>query len=211
MQCAFLLFHPIEGEGGGCSAAGAALIVQLFALLPDKGGILFPKRIPPLEPPEKGEGRPPRPPTLRALGLKDCTRCAVEVQCTWLRHGSSASRYRQQPRPTSWGACDGGSAADCGAYRRHCFARRRWGVPFYYKKTTASAVVFLFLQVIQSRADSGNNKCRKRTILAADHLFDFFKHIVGKAYRFTRRRRYARNLKGHSSHLQYNLYDKCIA
>ena len=115
MQCAFLLFHPIEGEGGGCSAAGAALIVQLFALLPIKGGVLFPKRIPPLEPPEKGEGRPPRPPTLRALGLKDCTRCAVEVQCTWLRHGSSASRYRQQPRPTPWGACDGGSAADCGA------------------------------------------------------------------------------------------------
>ena len=29
-----------------------------------KGGILFPKRIPPLDPPEKGEGSPPRPPTL---------------------------------------------------------------------------------------------------------------------------------------------------
>ena len=115
MQCAFLLFHPIEGEDGGCSADGAALIVQLFALLPIKGGILFPKRIPPLEPPEKGEGRPPRPPTLQALGLKGCTRCAVEVRCTWLRHESSASRYRQQPRPTPWGASDAPSAADCGA------------------------------------------------------------------------------------------------
>ena len=62
--------------------------------------------------------------TLWGCSLKDCTRCAVEVRCTWLRHGSSASRYRQQPRPTPWGASDGGSAADCGAYRRHCFARR---------------------------------------------------------------------------------------
>ena len=72
----------------GCSAVGAAWLVQHFALLPDKGGILFPKRIPPLEPPEKGEGRPPRPPTLWVCSLKGCTRCAVQVRCTWLRHGS---------------------------------------------------------------------------------------------------------------------------
>ena len=42
-----------------------------------KGGILFPKRIPPLEPPEEGEGRPPRPPTLRVCSLNNCTRCAI--------------------------------------------------------------------------------------------------------------------------------------
>ena len=29
-----------------------------------------------------------------------CTRCAVWVRCTWLRHESSASRYRYQPRLT---------------------------------------------------------------------------------------------------------------
>ena len=127
MQCAFLLFHPIEGEDGGCSADGAALIVQLFALLPIKGGILFPKRIPPLEPPEKGEGRPPRPPTLQALGLKDCTRCAVEVRCTWLRHGPSAFRYRQQPRPTPWGASDVYSAADCLRSGGIASLAARWG------------------------------------------------------------------------------------
>ena len=43
----------------------------------DKGGILFPKRIPPLEPPEKGEGRTPRPPTLPDWSSKSCTRCAL--------------------------------------------------------------------------------------------------------------------------------------
>ena len=42
-----------------------------------KGGILFPKRIPPLNPPEKGEGSPPRPPTLAVYSLNDCTRCAM--------------------------------------------------------------------------------------------------------------------------------------
>ena len=113
MQCAFLLFHPIEGEGGGCSAAGAALIVQLFALLPIKGVFSFRREYPFWNPQRKARGVPLDPPTLRALGLKDCTRCAVEARCTWLRHGSSASRYRQQPRPTPWGACDGSSAADC--------------------------------------------------------------------------------------------------
>ena len=42
-----------------------------------KGGILFPKRIPPLNPPEKGEGRTPRPPTLAVCSVKSCTRCAI--------------------------------------------------------------------------------------------------------------------------------------
>ena len=42
-----------------------------------KGGILFPKRIPPLNPPEKGEGRAPRPPTLTVCSLNGCTRCAM--------------------------------------------------------------------------------------------------------------------------------------
>ena len=32
------------------------VVMQRVTLLPTKGGILFPKRIPPLEPPEKGEG-----------------------------------------------------------------------------------------------------------------------------------------------------------
>ena len=102
----------LAGDGG---AAPSALheLVQLFALLPDKGGILFPKRIPPLEPPEKGEGSPPRPPTLAVCSLKGCTRCAVQVRCTWLRHESSACRFMLQPRPTSWGASDGSLAADC--------------------------------------------------------------------------------------------------
>ena len=40
-------------------------------------GILFPKRIPPLEPPEKGDGCSPRPPTLSVWCLNNYTRCAL--------------------------------------------------------------------------------------------------------------------------------------
>ena len=42
-----------------------------------KGDILFPKRMPPLEPQEKGEGCSPRPPTLPDWSSKGCTRCAL--------------------------------------------------------------------------------------------------------------------------------------
>ena len=43
-----------------------------------KGDILFLEReYPPYTPKRKDEGRPPRPPTLRVLFLKDCTRCAI--------------------------------------------------------------------------------------------------------------------------------------
>ena len=48
-----------------------------LALLRDKGGILFPKRIPPLNPPEKGEGRPPSTPALAVGRLKSCAACGI--------------------------------------------------------------------------------------------------------------------------------------
>ena len=41
------------------------------------------------------------PPAGGAKGLPSCTRCAVWVRCTWLRHESSASRYVSQPRLTT--------------------------------------------------------------------------------------------------------------
>ncbi len=55
---------------------------------------------PPLNPQENARGGPPRPPTLAVCSLKSCTRCAMWVRCTWLRHESSAIRYRLQPRLT---------------------------------------------------------------------------------------------------------------
>ena len=73
-----------------------------------EGYLFFKKRYPSLTPTQRKF-------TLWGCSSKDCTRCAVEVRCTWLRHGSSVSRYRQQPRPTPWGASDGSPAADCGA------------------------------------------------------------------------------------------------
>ena len=43
-----------------------------------KGGILFPKRIPPFDPPEKGEGSPPSTPALAVGRLKSCAACGIE-------------------------------------------------------------------------------------------------------------------------------------
>ena len=64
-----------------------------------KGAILSRERMAPLYPPREREGRAPRPPTLAVCSLNDCTRCAVRVRCTWLRHESSAIRYRFAPAP----------------------------------------------------------------------------------------------------------------
>ena len=88
-----------------------------------KGGILFGKRIPPLNPPEKGEGSSPRPPTLAVCSLKSCTRCAIGCGVHGFAmnpcdstHPATAPYYREarvtvERRQT--------------AYRmRHCFARR---------------------------------------------------------------------------------------
>ena len=62
-----------------------------------KGGILFPKRIPPLNPPEKGEGRTPRPPTLAVCSVKSCTRCAIGCGV----HGFAMNPYYPLPIATA--------------------------------------------------------------------------------------------------------------
>ncbi len=62
-----------------------------------KGGILFSKRIPPLNPPEKGKGRPLRPPTLPVWGLKSCTRCAIGCGV----HGFAMNPYYSLPLATA--------------------------------------------------------------------------------------------------------------
>ena len=65
-----------------------------LALLRAKGGILFPKRIPPLKPPEKGEGTPLDPRIgSRALegllGLRSVSACYFlylnDLVCSYLR------------------------------------------------------------------------------------------------------------------------------
>ena len=53
-----------------------------------KGGILFSKRIPPLNPPEKDEGRSPSTPDIAGLGLEELLSLRNRVRCTWLRHES---------------------------------------------------------------------------------------------------------------------------
>ena len=51
-----------------------------------KGGILFPKRIPPLEPPEKGKGSYPLTPHIGSFYLEELHALRNQVRCTWLRH-----------------------------------------------------------------------------------------------------------------------------
>ena len=72
-----------------------------------KGGIFFPKRIPPLEPPEKGKGSYPLTPHIGSFYLEELHAlriaqplaallpygCGIplagnQVRCTWLRHES---------------------------------------------------------------------------------------------------------------------------
>ena len=65
-------------------------VMQRLALLPQVRGILsFSKESIPLEPlRERTRGLAPRPRTLAVCSSKNCTRCAVWVRCTWLRHES---------------------------------------------------------------------------------------------------------------------------
>ena len=88
-----------------------------------KGGILFPKRIPPLNPPEKGEGSPPRPPTLAVSILKSCAACGIRCGV----HGFAMNPCESLPVATApycrearvtfaW------RQTACGM--RHCCARR---------------------------------------------------------------------------------------
>ena len=51
-----------------------------------KGRILFPKRIPPLEPPEKGKGSYPLTPHIGSFYLEELHALRNQVRCTWLRH-----------------------------------------------------------------------------------------------------------------------------
>ena len=111
-------------SGGGWLLRGHSAAVAPFAGLAagsqGRGGLLqrplaaapLRRRAPPLlpRPPVLAPGRGYfvfaaaglgiAPPAGGAKGLPGCTRCAVWVRCTWLRHESSASRHRLQPRLT---------------------------------------------------------------------------------------------------------------
>ena len=52
-------------------------MLHCMELRAGKGGILFPKRIPPFDPPEKGEGSPPSTPALAVGRLKSCAACGI--------------------------------------------------------------------------------------------------------------------------------------
>ncbi len=115
---------PFFWSGGGWLLRGHSAAVAPFAGLAagnqGRGGLLqrplaaapLRRRAPPLRPrppvlaPGRGyfvfaaAGLGIAPPAGGAKGLPGCTRCAVWVRCTWLRHESSANRYQSQPRLT---------------------------------------------------------------------------------------------------------------
>ena len=149
---AFSFTLPLVGE---CSAVGAAR---------GKGGVLFRKREHPLYIPQ-------RKAYIAGLALEELHALRNRLRCTWLRHESSASRYRQQPRalrsarvtlprrqtavraaallrspPFEVGTGDG----------RHCFARRR-EVPVVMKNDRVSG---RFIVCPCGREDNPQ-KCRR--------------------------------------------------
>ena len=62
------------------------VVMQRVTLLPTKRGILFPKRIPLLKSPEKGEGPSPSTPHIGSLDIEELHALRNRVRCTWLRH-----------------------------------------------------------------------------------------------------------------------------
>ena len=103
-----------------CPCCAVAPFAGLAAANQGRGGLLqrplaaapLRRRAPPLQPrppvlaPGRGyfvfaaAGLGIAPPAGGAKGLPGCTRCAMWVRCTWLRHESSANRYVLQPRLT---------------------------------------------------------------------------------------------------------------
>ena len=118
------------GVKGGCLAGGMRFSAQsaegecsAWALLPVKGGILFPKRTPPLEPPEKDEESPPRPRTLAVCSSKSCAACGIGCGV----HGFAMNPYYPLPIATAPYCREARVTLErrqtaCGM--RHCCARR---------------------------------------------------------------------------------------
>jgi hypothetical protein len=68
----------------------------------DKGDILFLEReYPPYTPKRKDEGPSPLTPHIGSFYLEELHALRNRARCTWLRHESSASRFRLQPRLTT--------------------------------------------------------------------------------------------------------------
>ncbi len=123
-------FFAPTGRGGQSQRGSAASLFprkrgrgERRARRDTKGGILFSKRTPPLNPPEKDEGSPPRPPTLAVRGSKSCTRCAIGCGV----HGFAMNPYYSPPIATAPYCREARVTLpwrQTACRMRHCFARR---------------------------------------------------------------------------------------
>ena len=99
---------PAHGAGGRGSADGAARI---------RGPFSHVREWPPWTP-KRTQGALPLDPAIAGLQLEGLHALRNQVRCTWLRHESSASRYRYQPRLTivrrEWRFLGGRLRTECG-------------------------------------------------------------------------------------------------
>ena len=75
----------------GNAALGAAVGQRGYSLLEENTPFVSPR---------EGRGADPSTPDIAGLQLEELHTLRNRVRCTWLRHGSSASRCRYQPRLT---------------------------------------------------------------------------------------------------------------
>ena len=72
-------------------------------------------------PPKRTQGALPLDPAIAGVQLEGLHALRNQVRCTWLRHESSASRYRYQPRLTivrrEWRFLGGRLRTECGVER----------------------------------------------------------------------------------------------
>ena len=64
------------------------------------GAILSRERMAPFQSPKRTQGTLPLDPDIGSRALEELRSLRNRVRCTWLRHESSASRHRLQPRLT---------------------------------------------------------------------------------------------------------------
>ena len=131
-----LLIPPLRG-GWGLQRRWRCIVSAALCAAARQRGYSLSEENTPFASPRERRGASPSTPDIAGFGLEGLHALrsvgAVYMASPWIFCESD----RSQPRPTPWGASDAPSAADCGAHRRHCCARRA----FQMIKTTANAVV----------------------------------------------------------------------
>ena len=86
------------GDFGAAQVIEGAEVTSAFSLRragsAEKGAILSRERMAPFRSPKRTQGALPLDPAIASEQLEELRSLRNQVRCTWLRHESSASRYR---------------------------------------------------------------------------------------------------------------------